>query len=193
MPEEKDKQSSSDDGGKDDSLLIALLYPGEALAKWYLSIGSLGLFLSILNVIGMIDDVYRVSWSGLLTMEALGDALLMKDSSPSFAISDAVFMILCGGLVFLGFRWVNSKEGGASSFLRGLFINDTWSSLTNPVLGGWSKTGGAWCLLVGVLFYMYWGVRYTRWIDPGVYVVTIALLASGIALKGVSQVTPQES
>ena len=74
-------------------------------------------------------------------------------------------MILCGGLVFLGFRWVNSKEGGASSFLRGLFINDTWSSLTNPVLGGWSKTGGAWCLLV-VLFYMYWGVRYTRWIDP---------------------------
>ena len=40
---------------------------------------------------------------------------------------------------------------------------------------------------------MYWGVRYTRWIDPGVYVVTIALLASGIALKGVSQVTPQES
>ena len=124
---------------------------------------------------------------------SLGDALLMKDSSPSFAISDAVFMILCGGLVFLGFRWVNSKEGGASSFLRGLFINDTWSSLTNPVLGGWSKTGGAWCLLVGVLFYMYWGVRYTRWIDPGVYVVTIALLASGIALKGVSQVTPQES
>ena len=83
MPEEKDKQSSSDDGVEDDSLLIALLYPGEALAKWYLSIGSLGLFLSILNVIGMIDDVYRVSWSGLLTMEALGDALLMKDSSPS--------------------------------------------------------------------------------------------------------------
>ena len=76
MPEEKDKQSSSDDGEKDDSLLSALLHPGEALAKWYLSIGSLRLFLSILN--NHWHDrrcLYRVSWSGLLTMEALGGCL----------------------------------------------------------------------------------------------------------------------
>ena len=35
---------------------------------------------------------------------------------------------------------------------------------------------GAWCLLLGVINYLYFGLCATGWIDPGVYSVTIGLL-----------------
>ena len=41
---------------------------------------------------------------------------------------------------------------------------------------------GAWCLLLGVINYLYFGLTATGWIDPGVYSVTIGLLSFGFAL-----------
>ena len=81
----------------------------------------------------MIDDVHTESLVWPFDNGSLRGCLTDEGFISSFTISDAVFMILCGGLSIPWIGWVNSK-GGASSFLRGLFINDTWSSLTNPVL-----------------------------------------------------------
>ena len=41
----------------------------------------------------------------------------------------------------------------------------------------------AWCLLLGFGFYAYYGVTHTGWTDPGVYSVSIAMIAFGFALK----------
>ena len=55
-------------------------------------------------------------------------------------------------------------------------------ALADPDRGGWSKTLGAWCIILGVTNYLYFGLIATGWIDPGVYSVTIGLLAFGLAL-----------
>ncbi|RPG68873.1 MAG: hypothetical protein CBC59_005605 [Euryarchaeota archaeon TMED99] len=49
-------------------------------------------------------------------------------------------------------------------------------------MGGWNKLFGAWSLLLGFLFYFVYGILYTGWIDIGVYSMSIALIAFGLAL-----------
>ena len=46
----------------------------------------------------------------------------------------------------------------------------------------------AWCLLLGLAFYLYFGIVSQGWIDVGVYSVTIALMAAGVALDHASRV-----
>lgn len=36
-------------------------------------------------------------------------------------------------------------------------------------------------LVLGVAFYLWWGISYNDWLDNGVYAVTITLLGFGIA------------
>ena len=35
-------------------------------------------------------------------------------------------------------------------------------------------------LLAGILFYIYWGVRYGVWYDAGIYAITIVFVLGGI-------------
>ncbi len=35
-------------------------------------------------------------------------------------------------------------------------------------------------LLAGILFYIYWGIRYGVWVDIGIYSITIVFVISGI-------------
>jgi hypothetical protein len=35
-------------------------------------------------------------------------------------------------------------------------------------------------LLAGIVFYIYWGVRYGVWYDIGIYAITIFLVLSGL-------------
>ena len=48
----------------------------------------------------------------------------------------------------------------------------------------------AWCLLLGLAFYLYFGIAHKGWIDVGVYSVTIALMAAGVALNHASRAPP---
>lgn len=41
--------------------------------------------------------------------------------------------------------------------------------------------GFATLVVLGVAFYLWWGLTYNVWIDNGVYAVTITLLAFGLA------------
>jgi len=59
-------------------------------------------------------------------------------------------------------------------------MNETWKSL-----GGGDelqRTIAAWCLLLGLVFYFWYGILHTAWIDVGVYSVSIALVGFGFAL-----------
>jgi hypothetical protein len=35
-------------------------------------------------------------------------------------------------------------------------------------------------LIAGILFYIYWGIRFGVWLDPGIYSITIIFVLSGI-------------
>jgi hypothetical protein len=35
-------------------------------------------------------------------------------------------------------------------------------------------------LISGILFYIYWGISYSVWYDPGIYSITIVFVLSGL-------------
>ncbi|MEC8764635.1 MAG: hypothetical protein VXX40_05485 [Candidatus Thermoplasmatota archaeon] len=153
-------------------------------------LGVWGLVLAALNMFSMAHPTYRVSWGGLLTFEAtnaaFGDA---KDGFHFEVLGDTIFIAGCIGLIVLGSRIVNERHSVAD-WTKGLLINDTWPALNDPSLGGGQRTMAAWCLLLGLAFYLYFGIAHRGWIDVGVYSVTIALMAAGFALNHASRVPP---
>ena len=94
------------------SLLEMIMNPSKTLANWFVSFGLLGLFLAVLNLTGCIHPNYRVSWGGVFTLEATNKAFGTLEDASAFVASDAIFMALCAGLVFLGYRTLNQEDGG---------------------------------------------------------------------------------
>ena len=144
--------------------------PSKTMSNWFVGLGSLGIFLAVLNLLGRF----------ILTIEYLGVECLRNHQqsirrSFNFAfvvVSDIIFIAhwnTCG----LGFKSINGQEGGIGNWFKS-FVNETWMSLADPDVGGWFKTMGA-----GVY---YWVLSTTfisvgnNWLDrPGVYSVTIGL------------------
>ena len=176
----------SEENDETTSVLNMVLNPSKTLANWFVAVGLLGLFLAVLNLAGCIHPKYRVSWGGVFTLEMTNKAFGYLDDAPAFVASDAIFMALCAGMVFLGIKTINQQEGGLVNWFKSIFINETWPALADPSVGGWSRLLGAWCLLLGVVNYIYFGLNATGWIDPGVYSLTIGLLAFGFALNYLS-------
>jgi hypothetical protein len=85
---------------------------------------------------------------------------------------------------------VINETSGVSEWATSLIVNDTWTALADPSVGGGQRTMAAWCLLLGLIFYFWFGINYSGWMDVGVYSVTIALVASGFALNHASRVPP---
>jgi hypothetical protein len=181
---------SSEDKTESKGFLDLISNPSMGLSKWYIAIGAWGLVLAVLNMLGHIHPTYRVSWGGLLTFELLADAFGDKDTAASFVAGDAVFMIVCALLVGLGLRSINeSNEGGVAGFFQSMVINDTWPALVGGE-GGMMRSIGAWCLLLGFAFYIFYSAMYTAWIDLGVYSVSVTLVAFGFALNAASRAPP---
>mgnify|MGYP004220335443 FL=1 len=166
----------------EDGVVQMLLNPSKTMSNWFVGLGMLGIFLGILNLLGEIHPNYRVSWAGVLTFELTNKAFEDLSTAPSFVVSDIVFLAICGLFAALGFKTINAQDGGIGAWAKSIFVNQTWMSLADPELGGWFKTFGAWCLLLGIVNYLYFGINTTGWIDPGVYSVTIGLMAFGFAL-----------
>ena len=174
------RMSETDNTG--DGFFQMIVNPSRTLSNWFIGLGALGIFLAILNLLGEIHPNYRVSWAGVLTFELTNNAFEDMSTAPSFVVSDIVFIAVCGLFAGLGLKTISAQEGGLWTWFKSIFVNQTWMSLADPDLGGWYKTAGAWCLLLGVINYLYFGICATGWIDPGVYSVTIGLMAFGFAL-----------
>jgi len=174
---------STEESDTGNSFVSMLLNPSPIAANWYATVGILGLFLGVLNIIGQIHPTYHVSWGGLLTFEASNGAFEPKlDDGIQIVPSDAIFLGFCGFLTSIAFRTFGNHEFGIGGWFKGLIINDTWPCLVDPDLGGWNKLFGAWSLLLGFVFYLYYGIVNTGWIDIGVYSVSIAFIAFGLGL-----------
>jgi hypothetical protein len=152
---------STEETDPTNSVVSMLMNPSRIMANWYACLGMLGIFLAILNITGNIHPNYHLSWGGLFTLEATNDAFEPKSSSLQFVLSDFIFIGLCVAISGIGFRTINTDELG---------------------LAGWFKGFGAWSLLLGIVFYFFYGIMYCGWIDIGVYSVSIALIAFGLAL-----------
>ena len=172
----------SEVGNTDDGFVQMLLNPSRTMSNWFVGLGMLGIFLGILNLLGEVHPNYRVSWAGVLTFELTNKAFEDLSTAPSFVVSDVVFLAICGLIAALGLKTINNQDGGIGAWAKSIFVNETWMSLADPELGGWFKTFGAWCLLLGIANYLYFGINSTGWIDPGVYSVTIGFMAFGFAL-----------
>ncbi|RJV00327.1 MAG: hypothetical protein DWC10_00195 [Candidatus Poseidoniales archaeon] len=153
-------------------------------------IGAWGLLLSILNMFSMAHPTYHVSWGGLLTFETTNAAFGSgKDGFHFEPLGDTVFLAFCAVMVAFGSKVIGERMALADWF-KGLLVNDTWPALNDLSVGGGQRTFAAWCLLLGLVFYFYYGIQHAGWIDVGVYSVTIALMASGFALNHASRVPP---
>lgn len=177
-----ERPMSNDVENAESGMLEILTKPSKTLANWYFWLGSLGLFLAVLNLVDAIHPNYRVSWGGLLTFELTNDAFGDKDTAAAFVISDAVFMLLCGILVSLGVRTL-SAEQGVGEWMKSMVTSNWYNDLIEPENGGLSMIIGTWLALGSILFYFYWGITSTTWIDPGVYSWSIAMMASGLVLR----------
>ena len=153
--------------------------PLTPIASWFMAIGLWGVLLAVLNMFGKIHPTYHVSWGGLLTFELTNDAFEPAQDGFTFVPSDAIFLIICFAMVGYAFNEIN-RSVGFSNWTRGLIFNETWKSLG----GGeeMQRTVAAWCLLLGFVFYFWYGILHSGWIDVGVYSVSIALIGFGFAL-----------
>ena len=161
-----------------------------AYASGLVFVGVWGLILAALNMVGRIHPTYHVSWGGLFTFEATNAAFgTAKDGFHFEPMGDTVFIAICVLMLTIGARSINERSDIAA-WVRGLFVNDTWPALNDPSLGGGQRTASAWCLLLGLAFYLYFGIAHQGWIDVGVYSVSIALMAAGFGLNHASRAPP---
>lgn len=182
---------STDGENANESFISILTNPSKALANWYFWLGSLGILLAILNLIGEIHPNYRVSWGGLLTFEFTNAAFGDKETAPAFVASDAIFIALCGGLIFLGSKSL-AGDNSMGEWLTSMLKNDWYTDLVDIKDGGWSLVFGTWSAFLSIVFYFYWGIMHTGWIDPGVYSISIALMAVGIIFRKLSTLETEE-
>ncbi len=181
----------SDDGENAQNRLGTILFnPSNTLATWYFWLGLLGLMLAVLNIMGVIHPTYRLSWGGLLTFEYTNAAFGDKEGAAAFVASDAIFIAAVGGLTFLGARNLIG-DGDVVEWFKNMVTNDWYNDLLDSE-GGWSLVLGTWSMLASIVFYFYWGIMHMAWIDPGVYSIAIALMASGIVLRMLSSVEDDE-
>jgi len=173
---------STENSDADATIVSMLLNPSRTMANWYAGIGIFGIFLAVLNIIGMVHPTYHLSWGGLFTFEAMNAAFEPKSDGVQVVLSDFIFIGLCIALAGLGIRTFGNDESGIAGWFKSILVNDTWPALVDPDIGGWNKLFGAWSVLLGIIFYFYYGIVNTGWIDVGVYSVSIALIAFGLGL-----------
>tara|TARA_B110001452_G_scaffold93357_2_gene77029 strand:- start:5466 stop:6074 length:609 start_codon:yes stop_codon:yes gene_type:complete len=164
--------------------------PSPVWANFVVTLGLWGLLLAVLNMFSAATPAQHVSWGGLLTFEAINPAFgTAKVDFHYEPLGDTIFMAACLAMVGFGLKAINETRG-VSEWATSLIVNDTWTALADPSVGGGQRTMAAWCLLLGFAFYFWFGINHSGWMDVGVYSVTIALVAAGFALNHASRVPP---
>ena len=181
------------ENGENVSFVTKVLNPNKVVSQWLFGIGLWGFSLGILNIMVLLRPEEKVVWAGFLSLGKLGGTIFTKKTTYAI-VSDSAFLLITGGAFALGALGIHkSTEGGIVAWAKSLFVNDYWRSLVNPQEFGWMMTFSAWCLVIGFIFYIYWGIVHTGWIDTGVYAVSITFIAFGFTLKLAAENKPDEN
>ena len=183
---------SSELGDKQSGIISMITDPSRSTANWFIGLSMWGILLAVLNILGFVHPSYHYSWAGLFSFEMTNLAYEAKSDTAQFVASDAVFIAFCSLLMSFGFKAYAKTEDGVAGFFTGLVVNDTWPALASIEEGGIQRTLAAWSTLFGFAFYIYFGINSMGWMDPGVYAVSIALIAFGLALNHASRVPEGE-
>lgn len=177
--------SETEKGEAEGGLINSILNPSRTISIWFFALGAWILLVGILNVLVMAHPTGKISWISFLSLGTFGQILDTETSNQGFSVlSDGAFLTMGLVLIGLGAKGINTHfEGGMAAWLKNLFLNDYWLAMMNAEEGGWRKTFSSWLLAIGIIFYFYWGIAHTGWIDPGVYSVAAALIGFGIALS----------
>mgnify|MGYP001179529985 CR=1 FL=1 len=182
---------SSEQGDTQNGIISMITNPSTCTANWFIGLSIWGIFLAFLNIFGYAHPSFHYSWGGLFTLELTNVAYEQKDGLvfPLFVPSDAVFIAICSLFLYFGSKAYAETEDGIGGFFKGLFVNDTWPALAAIGEGGIQRTLAAWSTLIGFGVYAYFGIKpgVLGWMDPGVYAVSIAFIAFGLALNHASR------
>jgi len=161
-------------------------HEGRSLASLAFALGLWATVLGLLNIIcgigGTAENKLKVVWAAYLSVGQLYPDLFTSDMVYR-PFSDTVFMALSIGLMAWGGRCLhNSTEGGIVAWMRSVVTCESWLSLMSMKEAGGKMTAAMWCILLGLVFYIYQSIVHWNWVDVGVYSVTAALLGFGVAL-----------
>ena len=156
------------------------LVPGKRISGWLFVLSIWGILLWLLNLLKLATPTGdKVVWSSLLSIGLIGGEY--QTTNPDFRpFSDGIFIILCVVVNVLAIRGISTNVDGG---IKGWFMNiksDFWPGLVD-FSGGIRKTVSLWCILIGISFYVAWGVMNSGWVDPGVYAVAAPFVAFGWA------------
>ena len=155
----------------------SLLRPSLTFSTLLFFIGCWVILLTVINiVIGAYSPGNKVLWIGFLT-----DGV-SNSSDMSFVLDDAIFGLLGGLMVAIGFMGINSSsEGGFREWALGIPKGAIIGSLLSSE-NGLTRSIGSWMVIFGIGFYIIWSCGYNTWVDPGVYSICISSIAFGFGL-----------
>ena len=159
---------------------------GRSLASLAFALGLWATVLGLLNIThgisGSAEHPRKLVWAAYLSVGQLYPDYDVADMVYR-PFSDTVFMALSIGLMAWGGRKLhNSTEGGITSWIRNVATCDSWLSLMSTREAGGKMTAAMWCIVLGLVWYLYRSIVHWNWVDVGVYSVTASLLGFGVAL-----------
>ena len=159
----------------------ALKRPSSTLSIGSFLLGVWVAFLTIVNItVGAYSTGRRVNWIAFITNgQETNSAHELSLAFPD----DIVFAILSSILVVAGVYGLNTtRESGFVGWFSGL-PNDKLVTSLYSTENGLSRTLASWMILAGLGYYLVWSAMESTWVDPGVYSITISLIAVGIGLN----------
>ena len=157
--------------------------PSRFLSVVSFCIGAWLAFVSLINVaFGAFAPGQKIEWLGFIDGSSLSEAY-SAHSSISVGIGDVVALALSAILIVVGARGIESSSG-MRSFLNSI-TRRTRQMMSSE--GDLSLIVANWMVVGGIVFYVIWSTINTTWVDPGVYSVSIVMIASGLGIEALSE------
>lgn len=157
--------------------------PSRFLSVVSFCIGTWLAFVSLINIaFGAFAPGQKIEWLGFIDGSSLSEAY-SAHSSISVGLGDVLALVAATILIVIGARGIESSSG-LRTFLYSLIQRPRKMMKSDGEL---SLIVANWMVVGGILFYIIWSSINTTWVDPGVYSVSIVMIASGLGIEAISE------
>ena len=157
--------------------------PSRFLSVVSFCIGTWLAFVSLINIaFGAFAPGQKIEWLGFIDGSSLSEAY-SAHSSISVDLGDVLALVAATILIVIGARGIESSSG-LRTFLYSLIQRPRKMMKSDGEL---SLIVANWMVVGGILFYIIWSSINTTWVDPGVYSVSIVMIASGLGIEAISE------
>lgn len=157
--------------------------PSRFLSVVSFCIGTWLAFVSLINIaFGAFAPGQKIEWLGFIDGSSLSEAY-SAHSSISVGLGDVLALVAATILIVIGARGIESSSG-LRTFLHSLIQRPRKMMNSDGEL---SLIVANWMVVGGILFYVIWSSINTTWVDPGVYSVSIVMIAGGLGIEAISE------